>query len=112
MTRYFKVYLDFNRYIPIDHTELEKALHAFITGKPVVFEMGAASRIESVVPDFNRTLGWNSDYKPTADDQADLESIKPAYLGYVGKVKEKVQNLISQRQEHLIGKNIEVLKLK
>jgi len=111
MKKYFKVYLDYSRWLPIEDDELEKALYAFITGKPTVFKMGAATRIESIIPDFNKSLGWNSDYRPTADDQSDLEKVKPAYQGYLGRVKEKVQYLISQGRTDLIGKNIEVPEL-
>ena len=108
---YFKVYVDFTKYIPIDETELEKAIYAFQTGKPVIFENGAASRIESIIPDYNKGLGWYSDYKPNQDDNAELETIKPKYSGYVGLIKEKIQYLISKGKTELIGKNIEIPEL-
>lgn len=109
--RYFKVYIDYSRHIGIDETELEKALYAFITGEPVIFEMGAATRIESVIPDLNKTLGWNSDYKPTADDMGELEQAKERYTGYIGKVKEKVQYLIQMKRTDLIGKGVDIPEL-
>jgi hypothetical protein len=108
---YFKVYIDFTRYIPIDQTELEKALYAFQTGKPVMFEMGAATRIESIIPDFNKSAGWSSDYKPTADDFADIDRVKPRYTGYIGKIKEKINILIQSGKTNLIGKNIPMEEL-
>lgn len=108
---YFKVYTDFTRYIPIDETELEKALYAFQTGKPVIFENGAATRIESVIPDYNKAAGYYSDYKPTADTIPYIENAKPMFTGLVSKAKEKIQYLIATKQENLIGKNVELPEL-
>lgn len=110
--KYFKVYTDFTKYIPIDETEIEKALYAFQLGKPVIFENGAANRIESIIPDYNKSLGWFSDYKPTPDDNQDLEKVRNSYTGYLGLVKEKIQYLISSNQVGLIGKNIELPEFK
>ena len=110
--RYFKVYIDYQNYISIDETELEKALYAFETGEPVVFEMGAASRIQSIIPDFNKALGWYSDYKPKDVDQGDLEPVKIDYRDYMSKTKEKVQYLMEHGQANLIGKNLDVPELK
>lgn len=92
MKYYFKVWLDYNQYIPIDETELEKALYAFQTGKPVIFNMGAASRIQSIVPDFNKSLGWNSDYKPKAEDVGEVDALKLPYREHMNQVKEKITN--------------------
>lgn len=108
---YFKVYTDFTKYIPIDETELEKALYAFQTGKPVIFENGATSRIESILPDFNRSLGWFSDYKTSAEDNVDIFKITPRYIGHIGEVKKKIQFLISVGKTNLIGKNVDILEI-
>ena len=108
---YFKVYTDFTRYIPIDETELEKALYAFQTGNPVIFENGAVTRIESIIPDFNQSLGWYSDYKPNQDDNEYLDKIKRNYSGIIGEVKERIQFLLHTNRKHLIGKNIEIPEL-
>lgn len=109
--RHFKVYQDFNRYVPIEEDEYEKALYAFLKGKPAIFEMGAVSRIESITPDLNKMLGWYSDYKPNADDNADLDRVREGIRPYMAKIKERVQYLIETKQEHLIGKNVEVPEL-
>ena len=108
---YFKVYVDFTRYIPIDETELEKALYAFQIGKPVIFENGAATRIESIIPDYNKANGWYSDYKPKDDDFAYIDQMKPKYVGYIGQIKEKIQYLLKTNQSNLIGQNVEVPEL-
>lgn len=111
MKYYFKVYIDFTRYISIDETELEKALYAFQTGKPVIFELGAANRIESIIPDFNKELGWYSDYKPNADDMGDIERVKPKYAKHLSATKEKIQFLLKTGKTELIGKNIVIPEL-
>lgn len=108
---YFKVYQDYTKFVPIDETEYEKALYAFIKGKPAIFEMGAVSRIESIIPDLNKINGWYSDYKPTADDNAELEQAKRKAQPYMARIKERVQYLIENKKENLIGKNVEIPEL-
>lgn len=108
---YFKVYKDFNRYVPIKADEYEKALYAFIKGRPAIFENGAVSRIESILPDLNRMCGWYSDYKPNQDDNAEIDRAKNMVKPFMIKTKEKVEYLMETKQEHLIGKNVEIPEL-
>ena len=107
----FKVYKDFNNFILIDEDELEKALYAFQTGSGVMFDMGAMSHIESIMPDYNSACGWYSDYKPNQDDNAELDNIKPLFSKLISKTKERIQYLIETKQENLIGKNVEIPEL-
>ena len=111
--RYFRVYTNFTEYIPIKEDELEKGLHAFITGKPVVFDMGSTSRIDRIVPDFNRTMGINPAWKFDVDDwnEAEKQGVTEAYKGIIGKVKDKIQYLMETNQSRLIGKNVEIPQL-
>lgn len=108
---HFKVYQDYTKFVPIDETEYEKAIYAFLKGKPAIFEMGAVSRIESIIPDLNKINGWYSDYKPNADDSAEIERAKNIARPFMAKVKERVQYLITTKQENLIGKNVEIPEL-
>ncbi len=107
----FKVYIDFTNYIPIHGDELEKALYAFLTGQPVVFEMGAANKVINIVPDYNKRAGYYTDGKLSPDDIADRERYKHHFAGVIGEVKEKVQYLMENNQKHLIGKNVEISEL-
>ena len=107
----FKVYIDFANYIPITGDELEKALYAFQTGQPVMFEMGAANKVMNVVPDYNKRAGYFSDAKLSADDIADTEKYKHHFTGIIGKVKEKIQYLLATNQKELIGKNVGIPEL-
>lgn len=72
MSKYFKVYRDYTNYIPIEEHELEKAMRAFQDGAGAVFENGATSRIEAIIPDDNRIMGWNPGYKPTPEEQGEI----------------------------------------
>lgn len=110
MKLHFKVYTDYSNYIPIEDDELEKALHAFIKGFPVVFFNGAASRIESIVPDYNATMGWSRGYKLNADDYNEISEagVDRACKKLFSEKKEKVTYLIKNGQERLIGQNVPV----
>lgn len=111
MKKYFKVHQDFSRYVPIGEEEYEKAIYAFLKGSPAVFEAGAISRIEGIFPDLNKMNGWYSDYKPNQDDNAEIETAREIAGKFTAKIKEKVQYLISTKQEHLIGKNVDIPEL-
>lgn len=74
--KYYKVYTDFKNYIPIDETELSKALTAFMKGVGAIFNEGATKRIDMVVPDYNRMMGWNPGYAPSPSEQGEISSSK------------------------------------
>ena len=66
--KYFKVYKDYTTFITIDETEIEKALAAFRSGSSVIFKEGALNRVDSILPDYNKTMGWNPSYKLQNED--------------------------------------------
>ncbi len=107
---YFKVFKDFTNYIPIDETELEKALAAFKFGTAVILKNGALEKIESVLPDLNRSMGWNPSYKLGDDDWNDIRSkgIDHKLQELHEKTRNKIEYLIETKQTHLIGKNVHV----
>ncbi len=69
---YYKVKTGFGAddYISIDETELKTAFKAQASGKIAVFNQGsiAGNHIISILPDYNRIMGWNRDYKLTGED--------------------------------------------
>ena len=70
--KHYKVYTNFTNYITITENELEKALTAFQRGAGVIFENGATQRIESIIPDDVKMMGWNDDYKPTPEERGEI----------------------------------------
>ena len=70
--KYFKVKFGYGAddYITIDETELEKALRAQGMGLVAVFNGGsiAGNSIISILPDWNKVMGWNRDYQLTGED--------------------------------------------
>lgn len=107
----WKVYKDFTNWISINETEIEKAIFAFITGNPVVFSNGGAIRhIESIMPDWNGTMGWNEGYKLGPEDWAIIHSkgADRKIQLYFENAKQKVEYLMRTNQTNLIGKNVEI----
>ena len=115
--KYYKVVWGYQpeEYIPIDETELEKALYAHISGKVAIFKEGSinGSRISVIAPDVCRAMGWNRGYKLTPEDYEefdDREGVK--YAGYLAEVKDRVNYLINSGKTDLIGKNTDIKLLK
>lgn len=105
---YFKVFRGYNDedYIPIDDTELEKAVYAHMAGKPVAFENGSinGNQISIIRPDFVRAMGWNKGYKPTPEEHGEIEArVGKRYAGIIGLAKERVQECIANGTPELIG---------
>lgn len=111
--KYYRVYTGFNDYIPIDSNEMERAMYAFITGNPVALLNGATTRIDRIVPDFHKAMGWNAAHKLDADDENELIStgVQQSYTNGIGKAKEKIQYLIDTNQTALIGQNVKIPEL-
>jgi len=70
--KYFKVKIGYgiDDYVSIDETELKKTMQAQVTGQAVFLKEGSISgkTIMSILPDFNREMGYNRDYKLTGED--------------------------------------------
>ena len=95
--KYFKVKVGFGKddFISIDETELERAIIAQGTGKVAVFNEGTISgnNIISILPDWNKVMGWNRDYQLTGEDYE-----------YIGKAKvEEYRTLIGNKTNEVLG---------
>ena len=96
--KYFKVQKGYGTddYISIDETELRKAIIAQVKGQVAIFKEGTVSgnSIMSITPDWNRTMGWNRDYKLTGEDYE-----------YIGSKKvEDSRLLIENTLNEILGK--------
>lgn len=110
MKLYYKAYTDFNNFIPISSDELEMALYAFKEQAPVTFRHGATNRIEKILPDYHRIMGWRDGYKLTPDDAADIEKsgAEKLHLEQFATANRRVSFFIEQKTPHLIGSGAEV----
>jgi len=103
------------RYIPIDADELEKAYGLFLLGGRAVFRGGAVDSkyIQAIVPDWHRMMGWAQDWELGPDDYNELsdKGIDRAARELQNKIQEKIQYLVSSKQENLIGQNVTIPEL-
>ena len=98
-SRFFKVQYGYgaNEYIPIDETELKRAIYAHLTGKKVALENGSVSgdKIIVIAPDWNKAMGWNAGYKPTPEELGEVENeVGKLYQGVIAEAKSEVSAYI------------------
>lgn len=111
---YYKVVFGFDAedYVPISAEELEKAMWAHMRGKNVAFEQGSVSgeRIVAVQPDYHTAMGWNRGYTLGADDFEELAQygVDKSHQKFLRIAKDRIQHLVENKQEHLIGKNVPI----
>lgn len=71
-TRYYRVKTGYgaDEFISITEAELQKAVRAQVNGGIVIFEGGsvAGNAIMTITPDYNKAMGFKSDYKLTGED--------------------------------------------
>lgn len=110
--KYFKLVLGYevDNIIQIDETELLKAYYCFLEKKDSVFSNGAVrgSRINSIVPDFHRMMGWNQGYRLRDDDYCELreKGIDMLLMNLLSEAKIKVVQAIQEgRVEELLRLN-------
>jgi len=106
--RYFKIKTGYKDedFIPIDETELEVAMYAFLTDSKAVFKNGVVNgkNIMSITEDWHRAKGWNYGYKLTPEDFAEISRDCGEYVGLIAEVKNNVQRIIESGRPELIGK--------
>lgn len=115
--KYFKIVWGYDPedYTQIDETEVEKAYYAHLKKKDAIYSGGSVSgdKIIAVAEDYHRAMGWNRGYKLGADDYAELaqKGLDKVYQKFLADKKNKVHYLMESKQEHLIGKNVEIPEL-
>jgi hypothetical protein len=109
--KYYKVIKNYNgEFVSIDETELETAIYSFMTQARVVFKNGVArgQDILDIKPDFNKALGYNPEYKLQPDDYGDANRLRKSHYKVYEKINKRVNYLIANKQENLIGQNIPI----
>ncbi len=103
------------RYIPIEADELEKAYGLFLLGGRAIFRNGAVDSkvIQDIVPDWHAMMGWAQDWEMGPDDYNELadKGIDRKARELQSAAQERVQYLISQDKQDLIGKNVPIPEL-
>lgn len=114
----YKIVYGFNneQEITIDADELEKAYGCFLLGGRAVFRSGGAvdsKYIQAIKPDYHATMGWSRGHKLEADDYNELsdKGIDRRLILTQSKAKERVDYLIANGQERLIGQNVKIPEL-
>lgn len=115
--RYFRIKIGYGNgeFISIDEMEIEKAYAVFLTDGKGVFQNGVirGQDIIGIYEDWNKAMGYNPEHKLDAFDRSDIRNrgVEKMYKGFLAKVSTKVAYLIENKQQHLIGKNVDVPEL-
>jgi hypothetical protein len=101
----YKILLDYKNFIPIDETELQKALVAFSTGQPAIFNHGATDRIHNVLPDYHAILGYNYGYELQPEDWKEIRGNKECIQTdrLLAETKLRLQGKTPERKEITSG---------
>lgn len=118
-TIYYKLLCGYDkeRVIRISDDELERAYGLFIMGDETrgFFKEGAVigRDIQMILPDMQRTLGWNESHKIGVDDESDPRYMNASRAAkkLQNRVKERVQYLIENGRPHDIGKHVPIPEL-
>ena len=114
MKLYYTVKLSFDGQddVEIGKEDLEYALYAFMGGGNVILSSGAAIRgkdIISILPDYNKMMGYNRGYKLNPEDWNHVEKeIGNVPKHFLAGRKEVIEHLIKTGNNNLIGKNKEL----
>lgn len=105
---YYKIVRGFGKgdYIPIDETELDKAIFCHLTGTIGAFKNGSitGTHISAVVPDLHAMMGWNEMYELTPEDYRVSRAKKNEAQEFFGLVTSAVKEMVETRRQDMIGK--------
>ena len=96
--KYFRVKIGYGKdeFISIDETELGRAIRAQVSGRIALFKEGtvAGNHIISIIPDYNKELGFNRDYQMT---EMDYKGLGKRAIQEHRLLLEEVENDIQQK---------------
>lgn len=93
----YKVMIDYKNFIPIDDSELEKAMRAMAADGKAFFQQGATERIHAILPDFHAIMGWNYGYDFLPEDYATIAQSVEC---------NKAKQLIYETKEKIAGREV------
>lgn len=103
---YFKAFRGYgDDFVSVRNDELERAIYAQITGKLFIGSGGTfdGNKIQMIKPDYHKSMGWNYEYKLTAEDWGEVNvrvgNLEPKIL----EAEDRVRYFIQTKQENLIG---------
>ncbi len=111
--KYYRIKIGYRNteFISIDETELETAIYAFTTDSKGMFKSGVVrgKDIIAITPDYHKALGLkNENWEFEEEDWEEVSrlGLKKSLIETYESTSKKVKYLISTKQEHLIGKNV------
>lgn len=114
MIKYYKVMRNGwgEDFISIEEKDLEKAIYAKLSGKVLLAGgMIDGSKIEMIVPDYHKTMGYNYGYKLEPADYSEIKSRAGDMHKSIEIFGERVKFLVSKGHENLIGTNAVIPEL-
>ena len=113
MKKYYKIMRGWgDDFVIIEEKDLARAIYAQITGKVFIGNGTiAGNKIEMIVPDYHKTMGWNYGYKLYPEDFREIKSNCGDMQARIGDAGNKVRYLMANGKEHLIGTNVHIPEL-
>jgi len=101
------------REVFFDETDLEKVQYAFLREKRLLLSNGQAidgKYIQQIMPDWVRTMGWNTQHTLDADDMNEVKKsgVQDEAYQLLATAKERVHFLLESGRETEIGKGTEI----
>jgi hypothetical protein len=99
--KYFKINLGYSQAVQIDETELPKVMRAQQAGGIVYLKEGVVNtkHISSILPDWNKVLEQNPDYRLEGEDYSRIEGKKQSYRDCL----ENIETLLSNSSKPIDG---------
>lgn len=90
-------------FVSFELKDLPKAIKAQSTGEIFIANGTiAGNKIEMIIPDYHKTMGWNYSHRLEADDYAEIKKEVGDMQEIIGIIGEKVRLLMKEDKDALI----------
>ena len=101
--KYYRIKFGYGKddFISADEDETRKALIAQVTGQVVILKEGSVSgnHIISIVPDYQRELGYNRDYILSGEDYAQVgEKKQREHIQFLTETTERARGVLPEQK--------------